>query len=226
MSDNGTQFKSAMFDEFKAEHTTSSLHHHLANGSAESGVRISKRIPEQEDPFLTRLAYHATPVPATGKTSPELIMGKQIRTTIPTMAKVSEPKLPHHTAVKKADVIAKRCYKESFDRRNGTRELPPLQPGYWVRVKLDSEKQWTTESKVISTDQSPRSCILDSGGRMLRRNQKHLIKFLTPTCHDTPEENFRFQKSLESLFPKMSQQRIPKFRKTATPVPRAIITQS
>ena len=34
VSDNGAQFKSAIFDEFKAEHTTSSPHHHLANGSA------------------------------------------------------------------------------------------------------------------------------------------------------------------------------------------------
>lgn len=79
VSDNGTQFKSAMFDEFKAEygfkHTTSSPHHPQANGSAESGVRISKRILEQEDPFLALMAYHATPVPATGKTPSELIMG-------------------------------------------------------------------------------------------------------------------------------------------------------
>ena len=84
------------------------------------------------------------------------------------MAKVSEPKLPDHAAVKKANFKAKRGYKESFDRGNGTRELRPLQPGDWVRVKLDSEKQWTTEFKVISTDKSPRSYIIDSGGRMLR----------------------------------------------------------
>ena len=152
-------------------------------------------------------------------------MGRQIRATIPTMAEVSEPKLPDHAAFKKTGVKAKKRYKESFDRGNGTRELPPLQPGDWVRVKIESEKQWTTESKVISTDQSPRSNIVDSGGRMLRRNRKHLIKVSTPTCHDTPKDNFRFQKSV-SLLPKMSKQRIPRLRKTATPVPRAIITQS
>ena len=143
VSNNGTQFKSAMFNEFKAgygfKHTPSSLHHHQANGSAESGVRISKRILEQEDPFLTLMADRATPVPATRKTPAELIMGRQIRTTIPTMVKVSQRKLADHAAVKKADVKAKGGYKESFDRRNGTRELPPLQPGDWVRVKLDRE---------------------------------------------------------------------------------------
>ena len=89
--------KSAMFNEFKAgygfKHTTSSPHHHQANGSAESGVRISKRILEQEDPFLTLMADRATPVPATRKTPAELIMGRQIRTTIPKMVKVSQRKL-------------------------------------------------------------------------------------------------------------------------------------
>ena len=111
VSDNGTQFKSAMFDELKAEygfkHTTSSPHHHQANGSAESGVRISKRILEQEDPFLTLMADRATPVPATRKTPVELIMGRQIRTTIPKMVKFSQRKLTDHAAVKKADVKAK-----------------------------------------------------------------------------------------------------------------------
>ena len=141
VSNNGTQFKSAMFNEFKAgygfKHTTSSPHHHQANGSAESGVRISKRILEQEDPFLTLMADRATPVPATRKTPAELIMGRQIRTTIPTMVKVSQRKLTDHAAVKKADVKAKGGYRESFDRRNGTRELPPHRPGNWVGVKLD-----------------------------------------------------------------------------------------
>ena len=92
----------------------------------------------------------------------------------PKNEQVLEPKFPDHAAVKKADVKAKRGYKESFDRWNG-KELPPLPPGDWVWVKLDSEKQLTTESKVISTDQSPRSYIEDSGDRMLQRNRKYRI---------------------------------------------------
>ena len=193
VSDNGTQFKSALFDEFKVkygfQHTTSSPHHHQANGAAESAARISKHILKQEDPFLALMAYRATPIPATGKTPSELIMGRQIRTTVPTMAKVLEPKLPNHAMVKKADAKAKRGYKESFDRRNGTRELLPLQPGDWVRTKLDNEKQWTTEAKVVIKDQSPRSYLIDTGGRMLRRNRRFLRKVPTPTCYDAPEDD-------------------------------------
>ena len=77
MSDKGTLFKSAMFDEFKADYGFILYQSHQANGSAESGVRISKRILKQENPFLAPMAYHATPVPATGKTPSELIMGRQ-----------------------------------------------------------------------------------------------------------------------------------------------------
>ena len=172
-----------------------------ANGAAESAVRISKHILKQEDPFLALMAYRATPIPATGKTPSELIMGRQIRTTVPIMAKVLEPKLPNHATVKKADAKAKRGYKESFDRRNGTRELPPLQPGDWVRTKLDNEKQWTTEAKVVSKDQSPRSYIIDTGGRRLRRNRRFLRKVPTPACHDTPED--------DSLIPDISSESTP-----------------
>ncbi|KAK2551067.1 hypothetical protein P5673_028129 [Acropora cervicornis] len=97
-----------------------------------------------------------------------------------------EPKLSNYTAIKRADIKAKRGYKESFDKRNGARELPKLQPGDWVRAKLDNEKQWTTEAKVVREDQSPRSYIIDTtGGRRLRRNRRHLRKVPTPTCYDT-----------------------------------------
>lgn len=75
ISDNGTQFKSLHLDEFKAKygfkHTTSSPHHPQANGTAESGVRIAKRILKQEDLFLALMAYRATPTPATGRRYPE-----------------------------------------------------------------------------------------------------------------------------------------------------------
>ena len=171
------------------KHTTSSPHHPQASGTAESGVRIAKRILKQEDPFLALMAYRATPTPATGKTPSELIMGRLIRTTLPTLTKVLEPKLPNHTAIKRADIKAKRGYKESFDKRNGARELPKLQPGDRVRAKLDNEKQWTTEAKVVCEDQSPRSYIIDTGGRRLRRNRRHLRKVRTPTGYDTSGDN-------------------------------------
>ena len=67
-------------------------------------------------------------------------MGRQIRTTLSSMIKVLKPKLPWNAAVKKADAETKKGKKEPFERRNGTTELPQLQPGDWARSKLDYEK--------------------------------------------------------------------------------------
>ena len=62
-----------------------------------------------------------------------------------TITKVLEPKLPDHAAVKKADAETKRVYKESFDRRNGTRSLPRfnLETGYepsWILRSSGTQK--------------------------------------------------------------------------------------
>ena len=93
VSGKGTHFKSALFDEFKEMYgfqpTTSSPHHHQVNGAVERAVQISKHILKQEDPLLALMAYHATPIPGTRKRPSELIMGRQIHTTVPTMAKVT-----------------------------------------------------------------------------------------------------------------------------------------
>ena len=106
ISDNCTQFNSQQFDELKAKygmkHTTSSPHHLQANSAADSVVRIAGQILKREDPFLALMAYRATPIPATGKTPSELIMERLIRTTLPTLSKVFEPKLPNHYSSQKS----------------------------------------------------------------------------------------------------------------------------
>ena len=41
-----------------------------------------------------------------------------------------------HTITQSKKLIS----KDTFDKRNGSRELPKLPPGDWVRAKLDNEK--------------------------------------------------------------------------------------
>ena len=54
---------------------------------------------------------------------------------------------------------------------------------------MENEKQWTTEAKVVSEDETPRSNIIDTSGRRFRRNRRHLRKIPTPTHHDTSGDN-------------------------------------
>ena len=61
VSDNGPQFSSELFSKFSQEydfkHVISSPYHPQANGEAESGVRIAKKILKQNDPFVALMTY-------------------------------------------------------------------------------------------------------------------------------------------------------------------------
>jgi len=86
-SDNGPQFDSAEFSYFSKEwgfkHSTSNPRFPQANGEVERGVRTVKNLlTKEKDPAKALLAYRSTPLAC--KFSPaQLLMGRQIRNSIP-----------------------------------------------------------------------------------------------------------------------------------------------
>uniref|UniRef100_A0A3Q3F2G2 Integrase catalytic domain-containing protein n=1 Tax=Labrus bergylta TaxID=56723 RepID=A0A3Q3F2G2_9LABR len=179
VSNNGPQFSSAEFKEFAKQldfkHCTSSPHHPQGNGQAERAVQVAKKILKQDDPVMALMSYRSTPCSTTGFSSAELLMGRSIRTTLPTLEKNLTPKWPRLTAVKEKDSKGKAKQAYYYNRRNGARPLSALQPGDVVLSKLDHEKSWSLPAVVSSESTTPRSFVIRTHyGAELRQNRRHL----------------------------------------------------
>ena len=88
VSDNGPQYSCEAFKEFAADyqfrHNTSSPYYPQSNGEAERAVKTVKGLLRKSgDPYKALLAYRTTPT-GTGYSPCELLMGRLIRSTVPT----------------------------------------------------------------------------------------------------------------------------------------------
>ena len=139
-----------------------------------------QKILRQTDPFLALMSYRATPIQATGASPAQLMLGRQIRTMVPTVDRVLSPKWPNMAKVRMADARAKAGYSCDYNRRHGARALRPLNPGDSVALKLDGESGWVTAGTVRRSHPSPRSYLIQTENGVLRRNRRHLRPTFSP----------------------------------------------
>lgn len=172
-TDNGTQFTSYEFQEFSKEwdfeHTTSSPHHPQSNGEAERAVATAKSIMKQSDKDMGLLTYRSTPIPSLGYSPAQLIMGRNIRTTLPTLDSHLVPRWPPLKELQRKDSQTKRRNEANAEGR----DLQPLSPGQLVRMKLDHEKEWGEPVTVLHAI-GPRSYVLQTPSGTIRRHRRHL----------------------------------------------------
>ena len=93
MSDNGPQYAAETFSQFADKngfiHVTSSPRYPQYNGEAERAVQTVKNVlRKNEDPY-----YRNAPL-ANGYSPEQLLMGRQLRSTVPAHADTLKPSIP------------------------------------------------------------------------------------------------------------------------------------
>lgn len=107
------------------------------------------------------MAYRAYPA--------ELLMGRKIRTMIPTLPSLLTPYWPYLEQFRDEDSKLKTTQKRDFDNRHLARDLPDLPVRNPVRI-IDQK----VKAKVIDKTGIPRSYVLESPDGQLRRYRHHL----------------------------------------------------
>ena len=107
VTDGGTQFTSSEFADFSMKynfhHHVTSPHHPQSNGEAERAVRTAKHVLRQKDPCMALLAYRNAPLHGQAYSPAQLLMGRRLRTTLPTLSHHMKPQLPDHEEMGQRD---------------------------------------------------------------------------------------------------------------------------
>lgn len=183
-SDN-SPFNSYEFKEFATEASMklifSSPLYPQSNGLAEKGVAIAKGIIKRAadagsimELSSHLLEYNCTPVASLGLAPVQLFFGRRVKTKLP----VAEKALVRRW-VREEDIVnrivAKRRKQEMY-YNSKAKDLDALVKGQRVRFRI-RVGQW--EDGRIQERVGPRSYVIESDGKLYRRNRRHINK-----CHN------------------------------------------
>ena len=188
ISDNGPQFSSKDFKEFTTQwdfkHITTSPGYPQSNGLAEKTVQTVKRIlskakADNSNPLLAILEYRCTPVDNLASPA-QLLMGRQLRSILPTTEKKLLAKVINPTHVTSRRHQLQQTQKKHYDK--SARHLQPLKPGDSINVQLFPKDNWKP-AKVINHRDTPRSYTVETedGGTYCRNRRFLRPRATTPT---------------------------------------------
>ena len=181
VTDNGPQFSSNEFANFAKTwdfvHKTVSARYPQANGMAEKGVQIAKRLwmkakEDKVDPYFALLDYRNTPRSSTLGSPTQRLMSRRTRTRIPVSNTLLLPNVLPPDRISHALTNARNVSKTYYDQHS--KPLPELKMNDTVRVRKD--KEWIP-GKLVSKADRPRSYnVLTPAGQMITRNRRHLLR--------------------------------------------------
>lgn len=185
ITDNGPQFSAAEFRMFMSDwqiiHDTSSPLYPRSNGLAERTVQTVKSILKKaqhsgEDPYLSMLNFRTTRKP--DQPSPaEILMGRKLRTLLPTVMKPKE--------MVSKQLVAERLKKSARYYNVHTREQPTLQPDATIRYRDHRSRTW--EPARVLDQVGPRSYNIQTKSGVLRRNRQDILQSREPPHDLTPD---------------------------------------
>ena len=189
-SDNGPQFSSQEFTQFAEKynfkHITSSPHFPASNGQAERAVQtVKKLLKDANDPFLALLAYRATPLPWCKRSPAELLMGRNIRSTLPVPSSTLVPEWSYIEEFRQANEKLKQQQKADYDRRHRVRDLPEIPNDTDVWVTTGGHP---IPGRTIAQSDTPRSYTVQTPTGEMRRNRIQL-NTAPPSSNDPQTTN-------------------------------------
>ena len=177
VSDNGPPFGSSAFQSFSEEwdfqHLTSSPRYPQSNGRVENAVKTCKSLlkkakDDKQDPLLALLEWRNTPTEGMDASQAQLFFSRHTRTRLPIAQQLLEPNVIDEVHRK----IQRRKQKQKRNHDRDARELPPLNRGDAIRMRLPGDVHWTLGR--ILRYAGPRSYLVTVNGRTYRRNRRHL----------------------------------------------------
>ena len=105
------------------------------------------------------------------------MIGRNIRTQLPCIPQLLRPKWPKYRTTKQNDVKSKNKQSYFFNRKHNAKNLPKLNTGDKVKIKIDTDKKWGESAMVTNANKAHRTYIVQTNsGKIFRRNRKHLLK--------------------------------------------------
>lgn len=156
---------------------------------------IKNLLKKSDDPYKALLAYRSTPIQV-GYSPSQWLMGRVLRTVVPTTRAQREPCIPDLSLVRSKDKENKARQKKDFDSHHGARHLSPLLPGDQVWI---SQRECEGEVQEMV---SPQSYNVELEDGSVRRNRRDLVR-LTNSQSTESSDTLETQQNVSNALPEV-----------------------